>query len=84
MEEEDLTLLLIVTLVFLLFLIDMSNGSRPNMTICEQRQHSVSEASPAVGYVAAIIAIFMFGSNFVPVKKIKTGDGMYIFNTMYS
>eukprot|EP00455_Lapot_gusevi_P008580 TRINITY_DN1375_c0_g1_i2.p1 TRINITY_DN1375_c0_g1~~TRINITY_DN1375_c0_g1_i2.p1 ORF type:complete len:334 (+),score=108.65 TRINITY_DN1375_c0_g1_i2:79-1080(+) len=33
--------------------------------------------SELVGFGAATIAVFCFGSNFVPVKKIKTGDGMF-------
>ena len=27
------------------------------------------------GYIGAVVAIFFFGSNFVPVKKFDTGDG---------
>lgn len=30
-----------------------------------------------MGYVAAAVAVFCFGSNFVPVKKFETGDGMF-------
>ena len=48
-----------------------------NLTICERRQKNVSNHSPTIGYIGAIIAILMFGSNFLPVKKIRTGDGMY-------
>nr|XP_026696612.1 transmembrane protein 144 isoform X1 [Ciona intestinalis]XP_026696613.1 transmembrane protein 144 isoform X2 [Ciona intestinalis] len=29
------------------------------------------------GYVGAVVAIILFGSNFVPVKKFETGDGMF-------
>ena len=29
-----------------------------------------------IGYVGAIIAILLFGSNYTPVKKFDTGDGM--------
>ena len=28
------------------------------------------------GYISAIIAVLLFGSNFVPVKKFETGDGI--------
>ena len=28
-----------------------------------------------VGFICAIIAVVLFGSNFVPVKKYYTGDG---------
>jgi len=30
-----------------------------------------------IGFVAAGVAILFFGSNFLPVKKFKTGDGMF-------
>ena len=33
--------------------------------------------SEAVGYVAVLIATLFFGSNFVPVKRYETHDGMY-------
>ncbi len=28
-----------------------------------------------VGYIASVVAIVFFGSNFLPVKKFETGDG---------
>ena len=31
----------------------------------------------AVGYLAAMVAVLSFGSNFVPVKKVNTGDGVF-------
>lgn len=27
------------------------------------------------GYIGAIVAVIVFGSNFIPVKKFETGDG---------
>ncbi|XP_059141078.1 transmembrane protein 144-like isoform X2 [Physella acuta] len=30
-----------------------------------------------VGYICAFVAVIMYGSNFVPVKKFYTGDGMF-------
>ncbi|XP_028416543.1 transmembrane protein 144-like [Dendronephthya gigantea] len=48
-----------------------------NLTICERRQHKISNLSPTAGYIGASVAILMFGSNFVPVKKITTGDGVF-------
>jgi len=30
-----------------------------------------------IGYGAVFVAVLMFGSNFVPVKKVDTGDGMF-------
>ena len=53
---------------------NQSTGS--NLTICEERQNKISTLSPTAGYIGAFVAILMFGSNFVPVKKISTGDGM--------
>ena len=32
--------------------------------------------SQVAGYVGAAIAVVFFGSNYVPVKKFPTGDGM--------
>ena len=29
------------------------------------------------GYAACLVSSFMFGSNFVPVKRVYTGDGMF-------
>ncbi len=31
----------------------------------------------STGYAAVAVAVFFFGSNFVPVKKYDTGDGMF-------
>ena len=33
--------------------------------------------SETIGFICAAIAVVFFGSNFVPVKKYKTGDGMF-------
>ena len=30
-----------------------------------------------VGFLCAAVAVICFGSNFVPVKKYETGDGMF-------
>lgn len=30
-----------------------------------------------LGYVAVIVAVFFYGSSFIPVKKFDTGDGMF-------
>ncbi|KAI4536130.1 hypothetical protein MG293_013522, partial [Ovis ammon polii] len=30
------------------------------------------------GFIASIVAILLFGSNFVPLKKYETGDGMFL------
>ena len=34
-----------------------------------------SSSQEWIGYVGTGISILFFGSNFVPVKKIETGDG---------
>ena len=34
-------------------------------------------ADDFTGYVACLVSSFMFGSNFVPVKRVYTGDGMF-------
>ena len=57
------------------FASNQSTGS--NLTICEERQNKISTLSPTAGYIGAFVAILMFGSNFVPVKKISTGDGLF-------
>ena len=38
-----------------------------------------------VGIVGSVIAIFFFGSNFLPVKKFETGDGKCLckLNTVF-
>ncbi len=33
--------------------------------------------SPSWGYVGIIVAVFFFGSNYLPVKKYDCGDGMF-------
>lgn len=33
--------------------------------------------SPAVGYACSALAVLMFGTNFLPVKKIDAGDGIW-------
>ena len=30
-----------------------------------------------VGYIAVIVAVVFYGSNFIPVKRYDTGDGMF-------
>ena len=30
-----------------------------------------------VGYIAVVVAVFFYSSNFIPVKKFDTGDGMF-------
>ena len=30
-----------------------------------------------IGYLGIATAVFFFGSNFIPIKKYETGDGMF-------
>ena len=32
-----------------------------------------------IGYIAVVVAVLLFGSNLVPIKKFETGDGIPIF-----
>ena len=34
-------------------------------------------ANLALGYVACLIAVVFFGTNFVPVKRVAIGDGVF-------
>lgn len=36
-----------------------------------------SHSKQWIGYIGATIAVLGFGSNFIPVKKYNTGDGMF-------
>lgn len=38
---------------------------------------STNSSQLTYGYVACGVAVFFYGSNFVPVKKIHTGDGLF-------
>lgn len=41
-------------------------------------EHTPADDIPHyVGYICACVAVLFFGSNFVPVKKFETGDGMF-------
>ncbi len=33
--------------------------------------------SEGIGYICSLIAVLCFGSNFVPVKRFETYDGMF-------
>ena len=39
--------------------------------------HHATSQNATVGFVCALIAVIFFGSNFVPVKKFETGDGVF-------
>ncbi|XP_013387125.1 transmembrane protein 144-like isoform X2 [Lingula anatina] len=45
---------------------------------CLTKTHTSEESFPEyVGFICAGVAVVLFGSNFVPVKKFETGDGMF-------
>lgn len=50
----------------------------PNTTIATTPGHAPGTVYPQyVGYICCLIAVIFYGSNFVPVKKYSTGDGMF-------
>merc|ERR1712216_1082835 len=53
----------------MLALSGINNGTCPTVA-------STTPSQP-IGYVCVVVAIVFFGSNFVPVKKFETGDGMF-------
>lgn len=54
---------------------DRQGGDVHNSSICGQTCGNHSQT--VVGYIGALIAILFFGSNFLPVKKFDTGDGLF-------
>ena len=40
-------------------------------------QGSNNATDLAIGFTASAVAVVLFGTNFVPVKKFDTGDGKY-------
>ena len=51
-------------------------GGDIDMSRCGAMCDSKETSSMWIGFVGAVIAIVLFGSNFIPVKKYDTGDGM--------
>lgn len=35
-----------------------------------------------IGFTSSAVAVFLFGSNYVPVKKFDTGDGKILFHIL--
>ncbi len=55
-----------------------------NYSACGNHTSSGDAAGPVyVGFICAGVGVVFFGSNFVPVKKFETGDGMYHNNPPY-
>lgn len=53
-------------------------GGSLNSTRCGNSCDSKNGSQMWIGFLGALIAIALFGSNFIPVKKYDTGDGMYV------
>lgn len=49
------------------------------MPLGSTRAMSSNATDLTTGFIASIVAIVLFGSNFVPLKKYETGDGNYVF-----
>jgi len=57
--------------------LNITNESINNTVDKTEDAASSTDSKEYVGYIAAAVAILFFGSNFVPVKKIETGDGLF-------
>ncbi|TRY68119.1 hypothetical protein DNTS_025216 [Danionella cerebrum] len=56
----------------------LSNGPNPEVLQLEQESNSTSNSTDLTyGFISCAVSAVFFGSNFVPVKKIETGDGMF-------
>ena len=60
---------------------DVENTTEPwtNLTHANKTgggDHGLSHTS--IGFIAAAVAVFFFGSNIVPVKNRDTGDGKWV------
>ncbi|ROI16058.1 Transmembrane protein 144 [Anabarilius grahami] len=53
---------------------ELSDGPRASMQF-QQESNSTNSSDLTYGFVSCAVAVVFFGSNFVPVKKIDTGDG---------
>lgn len=51
-------------------------GGSINKSRCGDACTAKNGSEMWIGFLGAIIAIVLFGSNFIPVKKFDTGDGM--------
>ncbi|XP_064405556.1 transmembrane protein 144-like [Halichondria panicea] len=52
-------------------------GGSIDKTRCGDACNSKDGSQMWIGFLGAAIAIVFFGSNFIPVKKFETGDGMF-------
>ncbi|KAK3801140.1 hypothetical protein RRG08_006860 [Elysia crispata] len=55
-----------------------TNYSTPTTaTTTTTTEHTITASETSVGFVCVIIAVLVYGSNNVPVKKFSTGDGVF-------
>uniref|UniRef100_A0A673L0H0 Transmembrane protein 144-like n=1 Tax=Sinocyclocheilus rhinocerous TaxID=307959 RepID=A0A673L0H0_9TELE len=47
------------------------------ITVLNNKSNSTNSSDLTYGFISCAVAVVFFGSNFVPVKKIETGDGMF-------
>ena len=67
----------------MLSLIPQGIGGGIDHDLCRAScSNSTGDSKEYVGYIGAIVAVLLFGSNFVPVKKYNTGDGEKEFINM--
>lgn len=59
---------------------ELRNSSRVaafDLFFGEVRSKREKMSEETIGFIAAAVAIVCFGSNFVPIKKFETGDGVF-------
>ncbi|XP_077989959.1 transmembrane protein 144-like [Glandiceps talaboti] len=56
---------------------DVANTSTAAVPTSVLATTNNTDTNDALGFIAAGIAVVFFGSNFVPVKKFESGDGMF-------
>ncbi|KAI2668600.1 Transmembrane protein 144 [Labeo rohita] len=54
----------------------LSDGSSGSVEL-QQESNSTNSSDLTYGFISCAVAVVFYGSNFVPVKKIDTGDGMF-------
>lgn len=73
---------LIISFLFLLFqkfLKRRSSQKWISLLLGSPRAMNSNATDLTTGFIASIVAILLFGSNFVPLKKYETGDGDSVF-----
>lgn len=56
---------------------EVKSGTKSRMETWQGIPYSVSSNTTdlTIGFISSAVAVVLFGSNFVPVKKFDTGDG---------